>query len=1202
MTDWWEAAPLADAPSAPAARGSGKWWESAPVVDEARPKRDVPDAVRPFVGANRAIASMAGAPVDAATWAINNAPGTLLVNKGASALGFKPPIPKIENPIGGSESIKTAMGALPAGGANPDDVTPAATTGQKLLEEAGSGAASMLVPGLGAEAVLARTMKEGEAFGQFALNILKGTGPASNAVMGAAGGVGGEVAAEQAPDWLKPTARLLGGVLGGVGGAVAETAVRGTGRAVGTIAGDAVRAATEAPEMRAGRTILARSEDPAAFRRNVAEAADAPPLVANSESTTFQATGDLGVGGLERDVAARNNENAARFAERRTDQNTARLKELDTLVDPAADPAAVTDYAKSGHQALTDYHTGQVAAATARQEEQAAAHLTALGRLADPAADSAAVTDYVRTRLQGLTDDHAARVATAAQGVAEGLARAGGASFDNPAAYGEALRTPLAALNQRARDAERALWRAIDPDMSAPVGAGLLKRFATETMESLPSTAKAPEGEEASILAAIRGLGETTDFGSMVALRARLTDAIRDERRNGTPTVLRRLTMLLENVDGTLATTAGEIASDPARRQAVVTSLQREASTWQSTAANEQRAGAEAGGGVRLRDEGLAPAQEGGVPPASGGEVEARGPSGASAGNQGLQEAPRPVEAIWSRDGRDVPVQIIGEPPVTVEGRSYQKIIHDGQEGYLPADEVSAVGITPDVADRYAAARAATRERAGTYRNGSVGGVLAEGAERGSFKMTASNVPKNLFDTPERLDAFVAAAKGDPAALAPMRDYAAFSLRQAAVKDGMLSPAKYQQWMDDHGYALRQFPELRERFANVRAAQATLDETLGAQKQALAEYQTGSVRRLLDGQDPVQVAGAALSNSAQFDSLVAQVKGDPAALAGLKRATMDYMVGRALNTSGGTSQVNVNALQKLYLQNRKTLSSLFDGAELANMERVTVEMQRASNDAASVVENALGTQKQTLTDYQTGVLKRFLQGEDPAKAAGKALGNPENLKQLVAEVGKDPEAFAGLKRAMVDFIMSKAKGTAEAGTSELPQINAATLQNLYVNNRRTLLNSGLFTRTELDSLERVTVDLQRANRSIVAVKIPGGSNTAQDTGSRAMSALRYMVQHGGKVAGAAIGGSTSGPLGAGIGAVGGAAVDAMVAARMNSIDKATVELMLDPKMAAAWIEKIPIEPSRNLGDAFARKMRALTANQVMHAIDEENRR
>lgn len=941
-------------------RPGAKLLSDADVMGAGRDKAATPPApesrglaVNAAAGGNEAIASMAGAPVDAATWLINHAPGTILVNKGAEALGFKAPIPKIENPLGGSESLKRGLGLV---GANPDDVK-AVTPGEHLARAAGSGAASMLIPGLGAEVALTRTAKAGDSFIAAALDMIKGTGPTSNAAIGAASGVGADVAADAVPEPYKPLASMAGGLAAGVGAAGTMAA----GGAAGGLVRDLTKAAIEPAELRAARQIEARASEPGKFRQDVAEAAEAPPLVEGSSPTTFQATGDLGVGALEREVAA--------------------------------SPTGVAPFA-------------------ARREQQNAARLEALGELADPAADAQVVTDYVRSRLAAITQEHDTKIASATRSVADALSQAGGQHFDNPAAYGEALQVPLSGLHQRAQAAASKLWRAIDPDMEAPVNVAPLKQGAADLMDTIARTAKPPEGEEAAILTAIGKLDDQADFGSMVALRSRLTEAIRDERKAGSPTALRRLNIMLGHVDDTLAKTAGEIAANPDMRQGLVADLKAEAQDWQANL--EQRYGIRAGESAGAGDGGVAPGTTGRVSPAPGDQGQGGGQSGIPAGGQGV--------------------------PATG-------------------------GIAPDVAERYAAARGATAEMKGLYDNGPVGAALAPGARYGTFKMTASNVARNLFDRPEALQSFVDAAKGDPAALAPMRDYAAFSLRQAAVKDGMLSPAKYQKWMEEHGYALRQFPELADKFANVKAAQTTLDDAFAAQKAALTEYQTGAARRFLDGQDPTQAAGKALANPGEFAALAAHVSADPAAAAGLKRAVVDYMMGKALST-------------------------------------------------------------------------------------------------------------------------------AESGTSGLPQINAATLQKFYLQNRKAL--ASLFSDQELNNMERVASDLQRANRSIVAVKIPGGSNTAQDTGTRAMSVLQNVVQqHGGKAVGGTLGGTA--------GFIAGAALDALRAARMNRIDKAVTEMMLDPKMAALWMAKVPEKSGESVAASFIRRTRAAIADQVTNAVEEEKK-
>lgn len=874
--------------------------------------KEVPLAVRPFVGANRFIASAIGAPVDLATKVINNSPGTLLVNKGAEMLGFEPPIPKIENPIGGSESVKKAMGMLPMGGANPDEVRAAATPGEKVAEAAGEGAAGMLVPGLGAEALLARSLQEGATLGAQLSKIIAGAGTASNTAIGAAGGALGEVAAEAVPadarltvgpldlgaHALKDAARLGGNVVGGLGAAGATSGVEAAGRVVG----NTVRAVTEPAELRAARDIIARADQPQTLRGNVADAANADQLVPGSNPTTFQATGDLGVGGLEREVAA-SQKGVPRFAGVREEQNSARLAELERLQKSLPENA-----------------------------------------------DPADVASAVQKRVQELETTYGERV-TAARNDLDARFQSGQL---NEAEYGAALREAPLRLRAQLEQTEDALWAAVDPDRVAPFNPINLKAGVESIEGAIPRTAKAAEGEERALYDVVKGLDETTTFGDITALRSRLTDELRDSTNS--PTVRRRITMMLREVDGAL------------------------------------------------------------------------GEAGAA---------------------------------------------------------------SPEVLDRYAAARGATRDVKSRFGEGNVGAVLKEG-DREGFRMTASNVAKNIFDRPEDLRTYLGAVGNDPAARASLQDYAAFSLRKAAVKDGMISPPKYDKWMADHDYVLKEFPEMRQKFADMRSAQDALDDALANQKQALADYQIGAVKRLLNTQDPEQVIAAALKKPGEFEALVNSIK----------EGVPDFTTG----ASGETSQAAAN----------------------------------------------------------------------------------------------NTPAIAGMKRAVLDFMMKQAKSTAEAGTSGEAQINAATLQKFYINNKRSL--SALFDPEELAAMDAVTRDLQQANRSIAAVRIPGGSNTAQDTSGRMATILRHLMSHGGATGGVGAGALFGGPFGAVAGGIAGSVADALRAARVSNIESALVEMMLDPKMAAIWLKKVPSTNAESTAGTFARRLKALTAAQVTDAMEQEGKR
>lgn len=875
---------------------AGAFDDLIPKKENSEVKREVPLAARPLVGANRAIAGMVGAPVDLYSRFVGQPFAKLVTGR------EQEPLP------GGSETVKQGMGLI---GANPDDVRPAETTGEKVLEGAGEGAASMLVPGLGAEALLARSLQEGAGLGNLMLNIIRGTGTASNAGIGAAGGAAGEVAAEAIPDGpnyavglfglstappgsmreralptapldisreaVRGAARLGGNIAGGGAAAGATSGVEAAGRAVGS----AVRAATEPVELRAARTIMGRAQDPGALRQAAQEASEAPALVPGSQPTTFQATGDLGVGGLEREVAA-SQKGVPRFAGVREEQNAARLAELESL-----------------QKALPEN------------------------------ADPHDVAAYVQGRVQQLEQTFGERV-TAARNQLDEAFKSGQL---NEAEYGAALREAPIRLRAELEKTEDALWAAVDPDRVSPFNPTNLKAGVESIEGAIPRTAKAAEGEERALFDVVKGLDETTTFGDITALRSRLTDELREA--TNTPTVRRRITMMLGEVDKAL------------------------------------------------------------------------GEAGAA---------------------------------------------------------------SPEVLARYAAARSATRDVKTRFGEGAVGRTLKEGDNDG-FRMTASNVARNIFDRPEDLRAYLTAVGDDAAARAQLQDYAAFSLRKTAVRDGMMSDAKYQKWVADHDYVLKEFPELRTKFADMRAAQTALDDSLAAQKQALADYQTGAVKRLLNTHDPQIVIADALKTPGAFEALAKEVAGDPAAAAGLKRAVVDHM-------------------------------------------------------------------------------------------------------------------------------LAKAKSTAEAGTSGQVQIKSDTLQQFLINNRRSL--SALFTPEEMTSMNNVAADLQRANRSNVAVKVPG-PGTAQDLGGNLKSIMGHLMRHFGATAGGGAG-SVFGPAGMVAGAAAGAVADAMRVARVNSIESALVEMMLDPKMAAIWLKRVPAANAEATASNFARRMKALTAAQVTEAMDQESKR
>lgn len=910
----------------------------AEAPDSGPPKQDVDLATRAGMAMNRnVIAPVLGAPVDAATWAINK------VGRGVQSLTGAERKDIVTDPIGGSESIKKGIAAVGrmvgVDNANPDSATPATTLPEKIAEGVGEGVGMAVLPGLGAEAMLARSVKASESLGSFMLNIIKGGGAASNAAMGGAGGAVGVTAEEMAPEPLKPLARMGGEMLGGVGVAAAESLGRAGVSAAGRGAREVARTAFEPAEMEAGRRILSRAENPAAFRQSLAEATDAELVLPGSKPTTFQATGDMGVGALEREVQQRPGA-LEQFRGRATEQNEARVRALEGLADPNADPRSVGD--------------------------------------------------FLRTQLDNIEAEYGAKVAAARQEAQARLGQTGGDRFQTDADYGSGLRTELETLDNQRKAAEDRLWeefRSIAGDKPIPIAE--FRKAVAEIEGSIGRLAKQPKGEEAEILATIRGAGDYATFGEIKDLRSQITDALRNPQ-DLTGTQRRRLSQVLERLDGTL----DDAVSGPKVGDEV---------QWTSN------------------------------------------------GSEMFSE-PRKIVSLGTTD----------------DGRRFATV--EGSNTGLPVDELSVVrpggtaALTPDDVAAYDAARTATRERKETFGTGAVGAVLKPGPQTGTFRTTESNVVGRLLKNPEDLRNFVNAAGDSPEAMAIAQDALAFDMRKKAVKDGILLPSKLQGWVAENAEALRQFPDLQARFANARAAQETLDSAIERQTQAVKEFQTAAVKKLLADADPVA-------------------------------------------------------------------------------------------------------------------------------AVGSAMKTPESFGQLVETVRADPQALAGLKRAAVEWMLSRGLSTAEAGTSGVQQIRPDTLQRTFLNSRAAL--GKLFSPEELKSMAAVTADLQRAMRSQNALRIPGQSNTAQDQAGNFGSALRTLfTQHLGKGAAVAIdGGATS--------IIGGAVVDAMRTARMNSVDRAVAEMMLDPKMANLWISKLPQGSPEAVQRTFARRLKTILAQQVARELEAQ---
>ncbi|CAM5579108.1 hypothetical protein ATER59S_05054 [Aquamicrobium terrae] len=822
----------------------------------AEPKRSG-IALNATAGVNDAIYSTLGAPVDLARGAINLGISGYNAATGSDVGHLAP------DSFMGKEWIKSLMGDIhPV--LDPDN-TEATTTSERLARGAGEGVGYTVAPQValgGASRAIGGKALEAASNFVGKPGSVAAAGRELAAGMGA--GVGATGAAELTPDRYDGLAATVGGLGGGVLGAGLASAPALT-RAAWNAGKDFIAPVTEAGRQRlAGQRLAEAATDPAAVRQALDEGVDS--LVPGSEPTTFQATGDLGIGNLERGAAARRPD---LFAQRRADQNAARV--------------------------------------------------TALGGIQEKGAPEA-VTRAVREHLARIDGETLGAVEAATQ-AAQGRAAAIGAGA-SPEASGTAMRQALEAARAAAKEKERALWNAVDPDGSLALRTDGTKAASQSIMRELPRSAKPMGGEETAVHAALQHYGEVMPFSELTALQSRVKAEMRAERlANGESPAYRRMTQLNQAIEKDLDTAiAGKVAQEA---EAVANGAMHEEDTlafalglaqsrdrWLD--ANQRRAlsvGGEAGIGTYERG------RPSPVPGPPGAERETRGGFPNATGNPRL-----PGDALQ------------------------------------PNFDEGALG-------RLREARDATKSRVETFDNRTLGPIRRRPGTTSPYDLPAGVVPERIFHagsaSPEAIRRFRAAV-GNEQALRSIQEYAVDRVRAAAMdQDGTINPGRLAAWRRRHQEALSAFPELDAKLADASRASEAIGEVVAARKASLAEAQKGKLGALLNVDDPADIVNTVGSVYNRNDSLQqmarlrAAIRGNQEAAEGLKKATVEYMmqrfIGNAEVATSGQAGIRSDQFQSFIRQNNQALRAAgFSKDDVAIMEAIAADLQRANRSIAGV--------------------------------------------------------------------------------------------------------------------------------------------------------------------------------------------------------------------------------------------------------------
>ncbi len=266
----------------------------------------------------------------------------------------------------------------------------------------------------------------------------------------------------------------------------------------GAIARDAAGqpiTATKNQAALAGGFLESRATDPVAVRASLSNGTQ--EIVPGSTPTTFQQTGDMGLGQLERSVSSAN---ADRFLQRGADQNAARVGQINSLAADAS-PADVANHFRSMRDAMDADH--QSAAAASQQT----------------------------------VDD---------------AGRAIGGNGSTPETVGAGLREPIAQARAAAKTNENNLWDAVDPTGKMVMPAAPISSAAKSITAAVTPSATPMAGEEARIFDVASRYGDQMPFSEVKDLRSSISTAMRAAQQSGDAQSMRRLTLLRGAVENSI--------------------------------------------------------------------------------------------------------------------------------------------------------------------------------------------------------------------------------------------------------------------------------------------------------------------------------------------------------------------------------------------------------------------------------------------------------------------------------------------------------------------------------------------------------------------------------------------------------------------------------------------------------------------------
>lgn len=237
-------------------------------------------------------------------------------------------------------------------------------------------------------------------------------------------------------------------------------------------------------------------------------------------------------------------------------------------------------------------------------------------------------------------------------------------------------------------------------------------------------------------------------------------------------------------------------------------------------------------------------------------------------------------------------------------------------------------------------------------------------------------------------------------------------------------------------------------------------------------------------------------------------------------------------------------------------------------DRLFSSVAEASRNAAEIA----AASRARIRDAQTAAFSQIIGATDDktvVQQIGQIFGQPNaasSMRRLFSATSGDPEARAGLQRAVADYIRDRFITSTEAASSDAMLIKSSQFQDFVRRNQRAL--SQVLNPEQVSTLQSLANDLHRSNRSLTGSALRGRSTTAQDLPAatqKAQSIWSAVAKMTGPVvtglAGQQLTGSLTGAVAGFAGGAIAAIAQTMRTAGMQKVDDLITEALLNPELA-----------------------------------------